>query len=219
MTLLVGAISIALALFMAGGGSEKLFRNMVTLFSTAAAPVAIPMLLGLTWRRATNRGVLTGFAVGLATGLLLLWWLPSQFTFLTLDWKKENLILVCTVLATTVPAVAISLMQRLGEADQQRIAAFHDRLTMPIGSLPGDVPAAPAAGEPQMSPFRVIGICTILIGVMMLAITPWVAEGVQRGLNAGLAGGLVLIGVLMEWRSRAAMRKEAASELTTKVEV
>ena len=72
MTLVVGAISIALALFMAGGGSDKLFRNMVTLFSTAAAPVAIPMLLGLTWRRATNRGVLTGFAVGLATGFILL---------------------------------------------------------------------------------------------------------------------------------------------------
>jgi SSS family solute:Na+ symporter len=219
MTLLVGAISIALALFMAGGGSERLFRNMVTLFSTAAAPVAIPMLLGLTWRRATNRGVLTGFALGLGTGLTLLWCLPSEFTFLDLHWKKENLILICAVLGTTVPAVAVSLMQRLGEADRERIAAFHNRLTTPIGSLPGDVPAAPAAREPQMSPFRVVGVCIVLIGAMMLAITPWVAEGLQRALNAGLGGGLLLIGALMGRRSRVVVNNTVNAELTPKADV
>ena len=145
--------------------------------------------------------------------------MPSQFTFLDLHWKKENLILICTVLATAMPAVAVSLMQRLGEADRERIAAFHDRLTMPIGSLPGDVPPPLSAHEPRMSPFRVVGICIVLIGAMMLAITPWVAEGVQRGLNAGLAGGLLLIGVLLERQSRAVVPKEAPAELTTKVEV
>jgi hypothetical protein len=151
--------------------------------------------------------------------LTLLWCLPSQFTFLGLQWKKENLILICAVLATTLPAVAISLMQRLGEADRQRIGAFHDRLTKPIGSLPEDVPAAPTVREAGMSPFRVVGICVALIGAMMLVITPWVAEGVQRGLNAGLGGGLLLIGLWMERRSRAAGRRAATAELTTKTEV
>ena len=215
MTLLVGALSIALALFMAGGGGDRLFRNMVTLFSTAAAPVAIPMLLGLTWRRATNRGVLTGFAAGLGTGFLLLGWLPSQFTFLDLDWKKENMILICTVLTTALPAVVVSRMQRLGEADRKRIGEFHDRLKMPIGTLPGDVPAPPPVGKQQMSPFRIVGICVVLIGAMMLAITPWVTEGVQRGLNAGLAVGLLLVGALMAWWNRVVSRKLAAAELAT----
>ncbi len=81
MTVVVGACSITLGLAMAGGGSERLFRNMVKLFSTAAAPVAIPMLLGLTWPRATNRGVLSGFAVGLATGLILLAVTPAFTVF------------------------------------------------------------------------------------------------------------------------------------------
>jgi Na+/proline symporter len=219
MTVLVGAFSITLALLMAGGGSERLFRNMVKLFSTAAAPVAIPMLMGLTWRRATNRGVLTGFAVGLATGLILLWCLPNQFTFLDLHWKKENLILICTVLATTGPAVALSLMQRLGEADRKRIDAFHDRLAMPIGSLPGDIPASPTAREPLMSPFRIVGICIMLIGTMLLVITPWVAEGLQRTLNMALAGGLLLSGFLLKRQSHAVLRKEAARELTTDLKV
>jgi solute:Na+ symporter, SSS family len=219
MTLVVGAISIALALFMAGGGSDRLFRNMITLFSTAAAPVAIPMLLGLTWRRATNRGVLTGFAIGLGTGFVLLGWLPNEFTLLDLHWKKENLIMVCTALATAVPAVAVSLMQRLGPADRDRINAFHDRLTLPIGSLPGDIPPALAPSESGMSPFRLVGICIVLIGAMMLVITPWVTEGLQRGLNAGLAGGLLVIGILLERRSRAVVRKVSSPALKVEAEV
>jgi SSS family transporter len=218
MTVLVGIVSIGLALFMAGGGSERLFRNMVKLFSTAAAPVAIPMLMGLTWPRATNRGVLVGFATGLATGLILLGCLPNQFTFLELHWKKENLILLCTVVATTVPAVAISLMQRLGEADRERIAAFHERLTMPIGSLPGDVPAVPAAREVRMSPFNVVGTCIMLIGAMMLVVTPWVAEGLQRRLSLALAGGLLLIGFLLK-RQSTVVRNQTAAELATEVKV
>lgn len=219
MTVLVGALSISLALLMAGGGSERLFRNMVKLFSTAAAPVAIPMLMGLTWRRATNRGVLTGFTIGLSTAFTLLWCLPNQFTFLDLQWKKENMVLLCAVLATTVPAVAVSLAQHLGEADLKRIAAFHDRLAMPIGSLPGDVPAAPVARESHMSPFRIVGICVMLIGAMMLAVTPWAAEGLQRALNLGLAGALLLSGALLKWQSRPAVRKQPAPELTTDVKV
>jgi len=219
MTVLVGALSITLALVMAGGGSERLFRNMVKLFSTAAAPVAIPMILGLTWPRATNRGVLTGFAAGLTTGFVLLGCLPNQFTFLDLHWKKENLILLCTVLATTGPAVAVSLTQRLGEADRKRIAAFHERLTMPIGSLPGDIPAAPTAGEPRMSPFRIVGICILLIGAMLLAVTPWVAEGLQRTLNLGLAGALLLSGALLKRQSRAVARPAVTPALTTDVKV
>ncbi len=217
MTLVVGGISISLALFLAGGGSEQLFRNMVKLFSTAAAPVAIPMILGLTWRRATNRGVLTGFATGLATGFILLWCLPNEFMLLNLHWKKENLILVSTVLATIVPAVAVSLTQRVGENERGRINAFHQRLEMPIGTLPEDISPAPTGQGSHMSPFRVVGISVMLIGAMMLVITPWVAEGVQRVLNGGLAGGMLLLGFLMERRSRLAARKAAAAVLASEV--
>ncbi len=216
MTVIVGSISITLAVFMADGGSEQLFRNMVTLFSTAAAPVAIPMLLGLTWRRASNLGVLTGFTLGLATGLILLRVLPKQFTFIGLDWKKESLIMLSSALATIVPAVVISLMQRMPQADRERIDAFHDRLTLPIGTLPEDTP--PATSGTRMSPFRVVGISVMLIGAMMLVVTPWVTEGVQSVLNLSMAAGLLLIGALMDWRSRASSAKTAAIEAATKVE-
>jgi hypothetical protein len=118
------------------------------------------------------------------------------------------------VVATTVPAVLISLRQRLGEADRERIAAFHNRLAMPIGSLPGDVPPARVARDVGMSPFRVVGICVLLIGGMMVAITPWVAEGVQRTLNGALAGILLLSGGLLARRSRAVVRNAARPEFT-----
>ena len=53
-----------------------------------------------------------------------------------------------------------------------------------------------------MSPFRIVGICIMLIGAMLLAVTPWVAEGLQRALNLGLAGVLLLSGALLKRQSR-----------------
>jgi hypothetical protein len=65
-----------------------------------------------------------------------------------------------------------------------------------------------------------VGISIVLIGAMMLAVTPWVVEGVQRWLTVALGGGLVLIGLIMEWqRSRKLSgRPKPAPELATKVE-
>ncbi len=129
------------------------------------------------------------------------------------------MILICTVLATTVSAIVVSLMQHVNEADRKRIDAFHDRLEAPIGSLPEDIEgAAPVAHGHRMSPFRVVGISVAFIGLMMLVITPWVAEGVQRYLNAGLGAGMLLLGILMERRSCAVARKAAAVALTKGIE-
>ena len=122
------------------------------------------------------------------------------------------------VVATTLPAVVVSLMQRVGEAERKRVAEFHDRLMMPIGSVPGDLPPETHAGEARMSPFRIVGISIVLIGVMMLSVTPWVIEGVQRWLTVALGGGLVLIGLMMEWQRRAAPRQKPGPELATKAE-
>ena len=67
MTLLVGAATLGIAFVLARGKGEKQFRNMVTLFSIATAPVGIPMLAGLLSRRITNAaaalaGAITGVA-------------------------------------------------------------------------------------------------------------------------------------------------------------
>ncbi|MBN1491397.1 MAG: hypothetical protein JXA69_15895 [Phycisphaerae bacterium] len=199
-TVLVGLGSLGLALLLAGGSGEKQFRNMVTLFSTMAAPVAIPMLLGLVWKRATNAAALAGFLTGSVVGVVLFWWAPDAFVFLGAGWKRENLILVCTCLATLGPIVAVSRFGRTGERNRERTRDFFQRLATPIGGLTEDAPPVPTGDDAVISPFRVVGICVVFIGLMMLAIYPWIHGRLLTELNLVLGGLAVVIGGLMAWR-------------------
>ncbi|MCK5861414.1 MAG: sodium transporter, partial [Candidatus Hydrogenedentes bacterium] len=70
-TLLVGILALAAALVMARGKGEDLFGKMISLFSVATAPVAIPMILGLLSKKFTARSALWGFLGGTAIGISL----------------------------------------------------------------------------------------------------------------------------------------------------
>ena len=72
--------------------------------------------------------------------------------------------------------------------------SFHARLETPIGELRGD--RAPA-GAAIPSPFRVVGISLIAIGVLLLVIVPWVGDTLPCVLDASLGALLILAGVLM----------------------
>ena len=70
-TLLVGILAMAAALAMARGKGEDLFDKMVSLFSVATAPVAIPMILGLLSKHVTARSAFWGFISGTIVGVAL----------------------------------------------------------------------------------------------------------------------------------------------------
>ena len=50
-------------------GQQEAVRKMVTVFSVAAPPIAIPMLAGIVWHRASNKGAIAGFLAGVCNGL------------------------------------------------------------------------------------------------------------------------------------------------------
>lgn len=200
-TLIVGIISIGIALLLAGGSGERQFRNMVTLFSTTAAPVAIPMLLGLLWRRATNAGVLSGFIVGLTVGFSLFWTLPDELAIGGTTVKKENLITLSTTAFTLLPAVLVSLLRRPGERESRRVGEFYRRLATPVGEWEDDDPPSTEQGR-LLSPFRVVGFSTLFIGLLMLAVGPWVQGRLASALNLALSSVLLVIGILMVRRTR-----------------
>lgn len=134
-TLIFGLGSIGLALFLTKGNGEQLFRNMVTLFSTTTAPVAIPMLLGLTSRRTNTVGALAGFFLGIGVGLFTLWrlWETPKLTLHGVHMSRENLILIVTTVTTLVPIVLLSLMTGMRGEERQRVDGFLARLSRPIG--------------------------------------------------------------------------------------
>ena len=211
MTLLVGVLSLGLAFVLAATGKgEQQFRNMVTLFSIATAPVGIPMLAGLLSKRTTNAGALAGFLAGVAVGIAMFIHYPNEFTFLGSVWKRENLLLLATTLATLAAMTAFNFLLPSGPAMRERIATFLARLKTPIGQLPEDTISAPATGEKVVSPFRVVGMCNILIGGMMLVILPFSGSLMAARMNLLIGAGLVVVGALMTWLGRS--KKAAAYE-------
>ena len=84
----------------------------------------------------------------------------------------------------------------------ERAKAFLTRLEVPIGKLPEDQEHEDAGGAAIMSPFRIVGVCVAVIGLMMLALVPWIHEATPRMLDIILGSILLLTGVFMAWNSK-----------------
>jgi hypothetical protein len=204
MTLIVGLVALAVAFVMARAEGEELFRNMVKLFSAATPPVAIPMIAGLLTPRVTKTAALTAFLAGLAAGIAAFLLCPDKFELFGAVARKENGIVLVAVPVTLVWIVVVSWLDRrfVDEREQDRTDNFMRRLDMPIGEAPEDqLPASPS-GSAAISPFRVVGVSTAIIGVMMLVVLPWVTGVLAFRMDLAVGLGLVLVGGIVMIGSR-----------------
>ncbi|NLX14492.1 MAG: hypothetical protein GXY44_12675, partial [Phycisphaerales bacterium] len=210
MTLLAGVLVIGVAFWMTAAqthGGDALFRSMVTLFSVAVPPVAIPMLWGLISRRVNSTSALAAFFVGVAVGLAMFTrWpaglfgeLPDEGVLWGAKWKLENLIFCTTALVTLITIAAASGLVPTNPAERRRAEAFIKRLRVPIGGLQEDFHTA--EGVQTISPFRVVGICMLIIGLLLLVILPWVSGLLAIKLNLGMVAVMVIGGIAMVWWS------------------
>jgi Na+/proline symporter len=226
MTLLVGVIALAAALIMSRGKAEDLFKTMVTLFGLATAPVAVPMLAGLVSRRASNAGAIGGFACGIAVSIALymLSRSPNQAWFLGLAWlpdteeiafggafrlKMETVMFLASTGATLGGVALFSALLPSSYEARERIAQFLDRLKAPIGTLPEDLEGGSGAAY---SPFRVVGIATVCVGLLLLAVAPWVGGGQVLLLDIVVGALLVIAGGAMAWFSGAESKPVSRQE-------
>lgn len=207
-TALVGVVALGAALLIARGSGEGLFRTMVTLFGVATAPVAVPMLLGLVSKRYTNASAVAGFLLGLATGLGLyavskmaafeaagLSWNPDteDLALGPLVLKMEIAMFLATALVTWAVMAVVSAALPAGQAAAARTEAFLARLRAPIGSLPEDDHGEGSAE----SPFRIVGAAVLPVGLLLLAVTPWLGGGLVLALNVAIGGGLAVVGAAL----------------------
>ncbi len=216
MTLLVGVVALGTALILARGQAESMFRIMVTLFGVATAPVAVPMLLGLLSRRYTGLSAVIGFLCGTVVGLLLfavsfqkspltfggISWVPDSeaFFFGSFEVQLEIAMFLSTAIITYAVMELGSRILPARDDELARADALLQRLDTPIGELPEDKEHG-TAGAAIMSPFRIVGVCVAVIGVMMLAMVPWISEAAPRRLDIFLGVILLLTGGLMAWSS------------------
>ncbi len=220
-TLLIGLFALGTAFLMSGGTGKDLFKTMVTLFGIATAPVAVPMILGLLSKKVTNLSAICGFCCGLAMGVGLyvvfyhllpegketqifgITWNPEKDEILigSLILKMEVVLFACNALTTFVVMLVVSLLKPMSAAERDRTEPFHQLLATPIGELEQDHPVA-AEGATILSPFFVVGISVLFIGLMLLVVLPWISGSLAFGLNLFFSVALIVAGGLMTWGSK-----------------
>ena len=223
MTVVFGVLALGVGLLMSRGKSEDLFRTMVTLFGLATAPVALPMLLGLVSRRMTNAGAVAGCLAGLAVGLSLFfiksydryfgslatslpfsmdWLFSSKDEILLRGWaiKMEIVYLLLTATVTLFFMAVISWLKPANASAQERTDTFLNRVATPIGKLPED--SVPVEKKDVFSPFRVVGVSVLFIGLLLLAVLPWISGRTELLLAGGMGLLLAIVGGAVAWGSK-----------------
>ncbi|MCC6487950.1 MAG: hypothetical protein IT364_10665 [Candidatus Hydrogenedentes bacterium] len=193
MTIVFGLFALGVGLLMSRGKSEDQFRTMVTLFGLATAPVAIPMLLGLVSRRVTNAGAVAGCLAGLLAGLLV-WQLgPKDEAMIAGVAIKMEIVLLFATSAVTLSVLAVVSVLAPARAEaQERTDAFLARAQTPIGQLPEDVVLIEK--KDVFSPFRVVGVSVLCIGVLLLLVLPWISGRMDLLLAGGTGLLLAVVG-------------------------
>jgi SSS family solute:Na+ symporter len=199
MTIVVGGLTILMAVILASASAERLFKYMVNLFGGAVAPLGLPLLIGLVSRRVTPRSVALAVIVGVCMAPLLYIFLPASMPILGINFEQEVIIFAVSFLMVMAITFGWSALQPMTVAEAERAEVFHRRLETPIGGLPED--QGVEQREEAFSPFRVVGICVMCIGALMLCVQPWIHERLLVILNVVLACVLVAIGALMYWAS------------------
>jgi SSS family transporter len=194
MTVVVGGLTIILAVILATASAEQLFKYMVNLFGGAVAPLGLPLLIGLCSRRVTPRSVAVAVIVGIIMAPLMYMYLPSIKIF-GVNFEQEVVIFAVSFVVVMALTFGLSAVWPMTAAESERAEVFHRRLETPIGSLPEE--QGVQRHEEAFSPFRVVGACVICIGVLMLCVQPWIHERLPLILNVVLAFVLIGIGALM----------------------
>jgi len=208
-TLLIGCLPLAVALFVAANrGETLLFQKMVTVFSIAAPPIAIPMLAGLVWRRASNAGAISAFLAGIVVGLGLYFLIGSGkvdpaetlglIGFVGQSKAPEILLTLATVVTVLGVLIPVSLLAPARGDEQRRRDEFVSRLSTPVP--PADV--ADRTGVP--SPWRAVGASVTATAVLLLIVQPWMGWNAGSKTNLMIGTGLFIVGLLMMRRSRVA---------------
>lgn len=190
-TFLIGVVPVGIALYVARSiGSDVLFRKMVTVFSIAAPPIALPMLAGLAWRRISNAGAVAGFVAGVGVGLVAY----GLITFGRIEapGKVAEIVLTFSTAGTTfVVMTTVSLLRPARGEEARRCAEFVRRLSTPVETV-----ETPTAGAVP-SPWGAVGVSVAAVAALLLAIQPWMPWGAGSAVNLSIGAGLLGVGVLM----------------------
>jgi len=129
-------------------------------------------------------------------------WVPAneELVIAGLALKMEIVLFLSTAFVTYVTMELARAFFPTPPEEQSRADAFLARMDAPIGSLAEDDHTGPAST--MMSPFRVVGMCIVAIGLMMLAMLPWMTMSAALAINLAIGTLLLVVGAALTWGGR-----------------
>lgn len=162
-TVLLGAVTTLLSLWIVYSRREALFGLMVTVFGIFLAPTLLPILAGLVTPRVTARGALVGIVAGFTSGatmLALMQLSPAAVRAAGGSYTFEGLSLLVNIGSTLLGLAAGSLYAARPVDEANRAALFQERMREPV--------ATPVDAEDVQSPMgAVLPIATGAVAVLM----------------------------------------------------
>ena len=182
-TALVGVVPIALAFVLVK--RHGLFDTVLATFGITGGPMAIPLLGGLVYRRGTAGGAIASLVVGTATGAGL-----KFAADLPYQWYAAGSI-VTSILAYAL----VSELTPPGPTRRLAVAQFFDRL-----SRPAVAPTTLGRGGP--SPFGIVGVVTLGLGLALAVVGMANEQAADRTLCAAVGAVLALQGTVLAMVAR-----------------
>lgn len=178
LTLIVGLVTVGIALTFAALIEGTLFDLMVIIFTLLGPPTMIPVLAGLLSRRVSGAGALCGMVTGLVVsllahlfGLALLHYLDAIATpligpALTVQEIPQTAFMTISIVSTTLGLIVGSVIWPGSPETRERTHRFltglRARETQPV--------APPAPADTKVSPAPIVGTAIAALGGLLLVV-------------------------------------------------
>jgi len=220
-TLIVGLITLVLALWMVVFGEKlSLFDMMVVIFVVLGPSTSIPVIVGLVSRRVSNAGAICGMATGMIValiarfhGLTILRALDSLLQPLfgrsiAVDTIPEPAHMLTAIVATFGGILLGTILMPGSPGQRERVRRFLDG----VRAQPAAPEPVPASATPQWSPARIVGIAIGALGAMLIAVMLLTVPVGQSALSLGVGGSMLAAGCILACLPRRLKGQRSAGE-------
>lgn len=179
---------VALVIAYLGRG---LFGIMVDVFGIMLPPIAIPVLWGILLPKPYAKSALIAILVGLGSAICA-FIVCKQIPGVVLS--GDNKFIVYT-LAGSIPTLIIMLLGVFIEKPRAQVRQKVDDFFAKMRTSYKE--EAVPEGEKMPSPFPIVGLSSICIGVILAVSSLFAETAVHKGINLGMGIGLGVIGVTL----------------------
>ncbi len=178
-TALAGLTPIAVAFVLIK--KHGLFDTILATFGITGGPMAVPLLAGIVYRRGTSWGAVSSMLAGMAVGGTLKFFANAPYD--SYQWYSLG-----SIGTTLCVFLIVSQLTQPDDAKRRAIADFFDRLSRPV------IPPPPR-GQDGPSPFGIVGLATLCLGVILCLLSlfnRWPGDGLPCVV---LGGGFAAAGM------------------------